>query len=431
MRSVAVVLSLLAAGVLAQSEIQELDLSGWVRTGLQNSPSLVQSDAGVLSAEAGVRSAGSFLWPSLSFRGSGVHSWSSMPDAYGSYTDAENSSWSMSMSLSQELLGSGGGSWLLLSGSRRSRTAAGYDHRAVELDVVLSIVERYYGVIEAEQTLASSRRALDRSREQAARTASLYELGGVTNLEMIQSEVQLSRDSLAVLQRRQSLDAAYASLREAAGVVGSEIAVDTVAVLQPVSVETAMAYELDLTDNPSIAAASERLAGSSLSLEAARRDYWPSLSAGAGWGWNNDELDLDDLSDRDSWNVSLSLNWMLFDGFSRESMIQSSRASLLRQEASMESLENSLSTAAVIARDNLVNSIGSWDLAGLVVEQVGEQLRYTEMSYSLGGISLLDLLQAREDLAEAEALEVSAMTTCLIAEARLLTLLGRMPRLGE
>jgi outer membrane protein TolC len=431
MRTVALVLSLLASGVLAQSEVEELDLSGWVGLGIQNSPSLVQADADVLSAEAGVRSAGSFLWPSLSFRGSGGHSWNSIPDVSGGYTDVDNSSWSMSMNLSQELLGSGGGSWLLLSGSRHSRTAAGLDYRGTELDLVLSIVEGYYGVIEAEQTLASSRRALDRSREQAARTASLYRLGGATNLEMIQSEVQLSRDSLTVLQRRQGLDAAYASLRQSAGVVGSEMVVDTSAVLQPVTIETALGYELDLSANPSLAASSERLAGSGITLEAARRNYWPSLSAGAGWAWSNDEPDLGDLAERDSWNVSLSLNWMLFDGFSRESMIQSSRASLLRQEASLESLENSLATSAIVSRDVLVNAIAAWELAGLVTDQVGEQLRYTEMSYSLGGTSLLDLLQAREDFAEAEASEVSAMTSCLVAEARLLILLGRMPRLGE
>jgi outer membrane protein len=431
MRSVALVLLLLAVGVLAQSDAEELDLSGWVRMGMENSPSLMQSSADILSAEAGVRSAGAFLWPSLAFRGSGGHSWSSLPDASGGYTDMDNSSWSMSMSLSQELLGSGGSSWLLLSGSRHSRTAAGQDYRGAELDLVLSIVEGYYGVIEAEQTLASSRRALDRSREQTARTASLYRLGGATNLEMIQSEVQLSRDSLTVLQRRQGLDAAYASLREAAGIVGSEMIVDTSAVLQPVSVETARGYELDLSENPSLAAASERLAESGNSLEAARRSYWPSLSAGAGWGWSNDEADLGDLAERDSWNVSLSLNWLLFDGFSRESRIQSSRASLLRQEASLASLENRLATSATVSRDVLVNAIAAWELAGLVTDQIGEQLRYTEMSYSLGGTSLLDLLQAQEDLAEAEASEVSAMTSCLIAEARLLTLLGRMPRLGE
>jgi len=337
----------------------------------------------------------------------------------------------MSMTLSQELLGSGGRNWLLLEGSRHSRTAAEYEYRGAELDLTMDIVEGYYGVIEAERILASARRALERSREQASRTASLYDLGGATNLEMIQAEVQLSRDSLTVLQRRQGLDAAYASLYNAAGVVGSDIRVDTAAVLPPVSMAAVQSLELDLSGNPSMAASVQRLEESRLSLEAGRRLAWPSLSAGAGWSWSNDRLEFGDLEERDSWNASVSLSWTLFDGFSRESRVQSSRASFLRQEASFQTLENSLATSAATYRDNLVTSLAALDLAEQVTDQAREQLRLSEMSYDLGGISLLDLLQARQELAEAEASEVAALTTCLIAEARLLTLLGQVPRLGE
>jgi len=431
MRSLAFVLALFALGATAEPEPEVLDLSGWVRLGLTGSPTLDQAGAGVSSAEAGVRSASSFLWPSLSFRSSGGRSWSSVPDGSGGFAEVGSDSWSMSLGLSQELLGSGGASWLLLSGSRHERSAAGFDYRSAELDLVLEIVEGYYGVIEAEQTLASSRRALERSREQTDRTRMLYGIGGTTNLEMIQAEVQLSRDSLTVIQRLHGVETARAALRSAAGIVGSGIDVDTSAVLGPIDMETALAIDLDLSGNPSLAAASERLAGSGLTLDAVRRDAWPSLSAGAGWNWSRNEPDLSDLSDHDSWNVSLSLNWTLFDGFSRESRIQAQRAALTRQESSLELLENSLATAVVTSRDELLNSLSALDLASQVVAQVGEQLRFTEMSYGIGGTSLLDLLQAREDLAEAEAAEVSARMSCLVAEARLYTLLGRMPRLGE
>lgn len=408
-----------------------LDLAGWVQIGMERSPSIIQSEAGLMTADASVRTASSFLWPSLSFRSSTGHTWSSIPDGSGGYTDTDNSSWSMSMTLSQEILSPGGRNWLLLQGSRHSRNASEMDFEEAELDLMLSVVEGYYGVIEATERLASAMRALERSQEQYMRTGSLYSLGGVTSLEMIQAEVQVSRDSLTVLQMHQGLASSYAGLRSAAGAVGSETLVDTAAVLQPISRRTVESFEIDLSANPSLLAAEERLQEVRLSHEATSRAYWPSLSAGGTWSWSNNEFEFDDFTDRDSWNVSLSLNWQLFDGFSREAHIQSSRASVLRQEASLESLENSLYTSAIISRDNLISSIAAWDLSKRVTEQAFEQFRLSQMSYDLGGLSLFDLLAAQGTLADAEASEASAMSDCLIAEARFLVLIGQPPRLGE
>ncbi len=431
MRAVAVPLLVVAVLAFAQDGPQVLDLSGWVQLGLQRAPSLAQSEASLLAADASVRTSSSFLWPSLSFRSSAGHSWSSIPDGSGGYTDTDNSSWSMSMNLSQEILGSGGRDWLLLAGSRHARTASEMDYDKAELDLMLSIAEGYYGVIEATEQLNSARRALIRSSEQFNRTRSLYELGGVTNLEMIQAEVQVSRDSLTVLQRRQGVTSSYASLRSAVGVVSSHILVDTAAVLPPISMRTVEGFLIDFSANPSLLAAEERLEEVRLSHEARQRSYWPSLSAGGSWSWSNDELEFDDFADRDSWNVSMTLNWQLFDGFSREGLIQSSRSSVLRQEATIESLENSLYTSALMYRDNLISSIAAWDLSERVTEQAIEQLRLSEMSYDLGGTSLLDLLAAQSTLADAEASEASALSACLIAEARFLVVLGQSPRLGE
>ena len=125
------------------------------------------------------------------------------------------------------------------------------------------------------------------------------------------------------------------------------------------------------------------------------------------------------------------MSWTLFDGFNRESRIQSSRASVLRQQASFESLDNSLRTAVLTLRNNLISSIESWKLALEILNQAEEQLRLSMMSYDLGSLSLLDLLDAQSGVADAEVSVESAITSSLIAEARLLVLLGQSPRTGE
>ncbi|MBD3278582.1 MAG: hypothetical protein GF388_09795, partial [Candidatus Aegiribacteria sp.] len=339
-RTLLIVLLLSVSLLQAQTDTLSLDLSGWVTLALNNSPDMDISSADLLSAEASLRSTRSFLWPTLSFGSSASHSWSSVPDMTGGYSNTDNSSYSMSASVSQELLASGGSSWLRLSGSSNSLEAARLDQRQTRLDLTMEVIEAYYGVVEAIGLRRSAERALERSGEQLSRTRQLYEIGGATNLELIQSEVQMSTDSLTLLQREQAVANAYVGLYRTAGVPGTSYRVNTSAVLNPVSVSTARGYTTDLSENFNIKASERRVMSAEYSYRANSRSYWPSLSASGSWSWNNDELVFDDFSNEDSWQVSLSLQWTLFDGFNREGMIQSARASLLRQQASHEALVN-------------------------------------------------------------------------------------------
>ncbi len=431
MRIISILLLFMVSVLFGQEDALVLDLSGWVQLAFENSPDIDRSSADLFSADAAVSSSSSFLWPSLTFSSSAGHSWSSTPDMGGGYTDTDNSSWSLSGRLSQEILASGGRNWLMLSGSRHSREASRYDHDQVRLELTMDVIVAYYGVIESIGLYSTSEKALDRTNEQMRRIQSLYDLGAATNLELIQTEVQQSRDSLTLLQRRQAVSNAYALLYQTAGLVGSHTKVNTHAVLQPVSRNSALNFSADLSRNNSLAAARERLTEVQLSYEAYKRSYWPSLNASGNWNWSNDELEFDDFTDRDSWSISLTMSWTLFDGFSRESGIQSSRASVLRQQASYESLNNSLTTAVLTSRNDLISSIETWQLSLEILNQAEEQLRLSEMSYDLGSLPLLDLLDALSGVSDAEASVESAITSSLIAEARLLVLLGQVPRIGE
>jgi outer membrane protein TolC len=431
MRKTVFLMLLIISVLFAQADSSSLDLSGWVIVAMENSPDITISSADLMAAEASLTSSESFLWPRLSLSSTAGHSWNSVPDLSGGYTDTDNSSWLISASASQEILASGGSSWLRMSGSRHSLDASRFDMDQARLDLTMDVIEAYYGVIESLQLQASSERALERSTEQFRRTEALYRIGGATNLELIQAEVQRSSDSLALLQREQAVSNSYTSLYQAAGVIGSEHTVNTNAVLQPVSISTARNYSLDVSGSNTVSSSRERLLATEYTYEASRRSYWPSLNGAGSWSWSNDELDFEDFSNKDSWQVSLSLNWTLFDGFNRESIIQSSRASLLRYQASHEALLNSIRSSILTSRNNLISAIRSWEFSLQVLNQANEKLRLSSMSYDLGSISLLDLLDAQSGVTSAEASVESSRTACLIAEARLLVLLGRNPRVGE
>ncbi|MFO7950691.1 MAG: TolC family protein [Candidatus Fermentibacteraceae bacterium] len=423
--------SLAASGTPQPGDSLAMDLSGWVSTALEESPDVASSRASVDIAEAGVLGSRSFLWPDLGLSASAGHTWTGPGDIPGG-TGEDYSSYSYSLTLSQELLGEGGASWLELSASRHGLQAARASHRQQVLSKVMDVISAYYGVVEARELLQSARRAHRRSTGRLERTQALYDVGGATSLELTQARVGESGDRLAVARRRQSLTGAYYDLYEAAGLEpDGRYAVNFDAVLEPLSTEEARSLDIDYRDNPGLTAAKADVREASASLSASKRAYWPTLSARGSWSWSDDEPELAEVPDNDSWNVSLNLSWSIFDGWFRESRIQSARGSYLRSRAALESVERSLATETAGARDQLLNSIESYRIALMAREQAEQQLDLSRRSYEMGATSLLDLLDAQQQLAEAEASVVSARMECLLQEAQLLVLLGRTPRLGE
>jgi outer membrane protein TolC len=429
MKTVLAVL-ILAAGIAGADPVTvEYDLSGWVGMALRYSPDITIAETGLETARAGLLSARSFLWPSLDLRASAGHSWSS--SALGG--DYDDETYSASLTLSQELLATGGASWLRMSGIEHEVSAAEMDRRGAVLDLTLGVLVAYYDVVESVGLRDAAGNSLDRSSSQLDETQALYDLGAVTTLELIQAQVQQSRDALTLSQREQGIYTAYASLYDAAGIRAGDtlFTVDAAAVLEPIDSRTAAGFDTDLSENPSLDASLERLEDTRLSAEADSRLYWPSLSASGSWNWSGNRFRPADMPDEDSWHVGVSLSWNVFDGWYRESRVRTSRLALLRAEAAHTSLESSLNAMLTSYRETLLISIRNYELAGLSYDYALEQLELSRLTYDLGGLTLLELLDAQQTVADAEAALVSARTESLRDEARLLVLLGRTPRLGE
>ncbi|MCK5133829.1 MAG: TolC family protein, partial [Candidatus Sabulitectum sp.] len=424
-------LSVLSLGTAPE---QALDLSGWVALAYQNSPAISSADASLLSSEASLTSSKSFLWPSLNFSAGASRMWSSMPVAGGGIVDSETNSYSTSLSLSQELLQSGGQNWLYLEASELSLQAARADYKSDVLNVTMDVINAYYGVLEAVELKKAAEAAHERSLNQLERTGALYEIGAATTLQLLQVQVQESTDKLTVTRRDQSLFTSYSSLFNASGMDRTidHLQINPDAVIEPLPLASVQRIPLDYSDNPGLLGASFRARAAELQSTAAGRAYWPSLRASGGWSWSDNTLDdVDRMFDNDGFNAGVNLSWNVFDGFLRESRIKTARASSLISQASLETLENSVNASVESLSNSLKINIQYYSDSELMLEQAQEQYRLSLMSYEMGALPLLDLLDAQSDLSQAEANLVSARVAALTSEASLMIQLGRMPRVGE
>ncbi len=268
------------------------------------------------------------------------------------------------------------------------------------------MVNSYYDVLEAMELKRAAEDSRERSQRQLQRTENQYEMGAVTTLELLQVQVQESNDRLLVSRREQSLLAALDGLYTASGVDlhGNPPGIDPGAVVEPLPLSAVSGISLDISSSPSLRAALLGSRASEIRSEAAERSYWPSLRASAGWSWNDGTLDdVDRMFDSDAYSIGMSLSWNIFDGFLRESRIKSARAAALGSEASLESLRNNLEAGVRTLRDLLLIDLQYYHDSLLALELAQERYRLSAMSYEMGSLSLIDLLEAQSDLSASEA----------------------------
>lgn len=429
-----VLITILSLSAADADSAQRLDLAGWVSLALDNSPELRSAEASLLSARASLTGDRSFLWPTLTGSASASRTWSETPLEGGGAVQTDNDSYSAGLTLSQELLQSGGQNWLYMRASELSLEAAEAEYEGAVLEVVRDVVSSYYDVLEAMELKRAAEDSRERSHRQLQRTENQYEMGAVTTLELLQVQVQESNDRLLVSRREQSLLAALDGLYTASGVDihGNPPGIDPDAVVEPLPLSAVSGIPLDISSSPSLRAAVLRNRSSEIRSDAAGRSYWPSLRASAGWSWNDGTLDdFDRMFDSDAYSIGMSLSWNIFDGFLRESRIKSARATALGSEASLESLRNNLEAGVRTLRDLLLIDLQYYHDSILALELAQERYRLSAMSYEMGSLSLIDLLEAQSDLSASEANLVSARASALRSEASLLVELGRMPRVGE
>jgi outer membrane protein TolC len=157
----------------------------------------------------------------------------------------------------------------------------------------------------------------------------------------------------------------------------------------------------------------------------ARAEYWPTFAAsysnssvGTQAPWSGTD------AYRNNWSLRLSLNWTLFDGFSREGNQVSAAVQRDIAEAHAADLRlqlNALFTQQVAA---LFTASAQIAFADANVAASAEALRVQQDRYRLGAGTLLDLLTAEAAVTQSQVNQVQAHYDYLNARAQLEALLG-------
>ncbi len=281
----------------------------------------------------------------------------------------------------------------------------------------------YYDVLAARELVRVAAARVRRAEQQLAVARARVVSGAAVRSDSLQLVLELTRARVDLLSGQANLRVARFQLGRRVGAAGpvdaEEVRGDLVPSL-PISESDAVIEALASGPDYRAALEEERVAQSALSVR--RAEFSPRVDL-FGSITSFDRKVFPDATVRSSGGISVTVP--LWTGGQREVQVAQARAARDAARARREDLERGVRRDVVQAYAAFTTARASADLADRAVAVAEENLRVQESRYRTGAATVLDLLTAQTDLADAEAGRVQAQYATRLAVAGLEALLGR------
>jgi outer membrane protein len=432
--------TLTAAALCGQflfGQTNNLTLDQATKAALEHNISVVQADANVGSAQAGVASAYGGYLPSVSASGSwgrnqvdqgarnAVFGGISVPIAASrSTTNSFNSGINASMTLFDGFNRQG----LVGQATSRSVSTEQTSFRTRQ-SIVFQTESAYLNILRNEELVKVTDENLKRDNRQLERITESARVGASARADVYRQQSIVAADEFALIQAQATYDKSKADLVDLVGLdVGAEYTFNDPTIsleISPAELDSTASIYRDFRDlerrslaaRPDYKSAVEAYNGAVSGVTSAQSTYWPSLSASAGYGLASDELAT--LRDNKNLNWGLSIRWTLFDGFATNANVQSAVANRRIAEIGLTQTERDINAQLKKALLDFEAARKQYEVSQKGVTSASEDRKIAEEKYNLGAGTLLDLLTANAALVQAQVNLVNSVYNYITAKKNL------------
>ncbi|HEX9631549.1 MAG TPA: TolC family protein [Gemmatimonadales bacterium] len=290
-----------------------------------------------------------------------------------------------------------------------------------QFQVTLQVKQAFFNALAADELVRVSDTRIRRAEEQLKVAKEKLTAGSATRSDTLRSAVELGNARLQYLNAQTSQASTRAALSRLIGYDGPVQPVgDSALYLLPPLDTAALRGEL-LRSAPAIIAAEANAKAAAASVAVARATYFPTLTGSFSQNWSGTDVGALD----DAWSARLSLNWSLFNGFTREANLTRSAVSRESAEAQADDARRQASAQLTQQLAVLESSRAQIAIAEATLAASQEDLRVVQERYRLGAATIVDVLTSQVTLDQAEVDSIRARLDFLVARAQLEALLGR------
>jgi outer membrane protein TolC len=303
--------------------------------------------------------------------------------------------------------------------------------RQVMENTLLQLLASYYDVARLTENKSNLETSLAISKDRLLRNKYGYEYGQKTQLDVLNSEVDVNNDSINYLTINRELANAKRDLNV---VLGREISTDF-------KVDTTVTYALSLNYDNILASAKENntlllqaeknIALSNYDLRINKSNYMPSIGINGSYGWNETDINSNNsnsfsLASQTGIGLSggVNLTWNIFDGGLTKTRVQNSKIAIDSSTLQKEQIEQDLERNVANAWETYQNALFVLQAEQKNVQTNKRNFSRSEEQFKLGQIISVEFRLAQVNLLNAVNNYNQAKYTAKIAELRLLQLGG-------
>ncbi len=411
----------------AQEKIT-LTLDKSVRLALTQNPYHLATEERVDAASSKVREATAGFLPSINAQGQRTLLEKSMILEFPSFIPGEPSQeveldftrdYQFSMSLSLPLYTGG----RLTSSYKQAKYNLESTKEAVRQSKHLTVFNTkraFFGHLLAREFVSVAEEAVRVAEENLENVKNMYEVGMASKMDLLRSEVRLTNMQPEIIAAKNNLRISELNLKMVLGMdLSQSVQIDGTLSYEPYEPDLEECIASALAHRPEVRQFEfqRKMAGETLKLS--RAGYLPTLAVSGSYSFWSDKLNFQ----KDTWSsfyaVNLILNVPIFNGLKESAQIAQSKAMIreiaLNQKALQDAVELEVRQAVLLlkeAKETLLSQEKN-------TEQAKESLRITQLNFSEGMATTLDVISAEAAYSQARVNYSQALYNYVVAVADL------------
>lgn len=302
--------------------------------------------------------------------------------------------------------------------------------RSSRLDMVEQVATAYYSALMAKESLALYKRVYDNAVENNKNVKKKYDVGSVSEYDLITSNVTVQNAIPNVFEAENSVTLTLWQLKALLG-IDLEKNIDVAGSLM--DYEAAMSYgydlaQLNLEDNSTMKQFDIQEQQLQKALKITKMANVPTLSINAAYLYTalgNDGK----FFVRDAWNpysyAGVQLNIPIFAGNSKRAATRQARLNLSNIQLQRENTERQLRVSIVQYINNMDTSVKQFHSANATVEQAQRGYDISVKRYEIGSGTLVEVDNSQLALTQAELSRNQSVYNFLTSKVALDKVLGR------
>ena len=316
----------------------------------------------------------------------------------------------------------------------RTRVDAGrFDLRATQASLFSNVVATYMNVIRDEAVVQLNRAQVGVLSVNLQATSDRFEIGDLTRTDVAQSEARLALANADLEQARANLIASKEDYIQLVGSAPGDLAPPPPLPGLPESPEQAV--DLALVDNPDLLAARERIEASAFDIRVAEASARPRVSAfvegsyvnffdslgGGGSGFAGARF----VQEQSTAQAGVRATVPIYQGGRPAAQIRQAQAQLSVTQENAISVERNVIAQTRAAFSSFRASMRVIEASERAVAAAELSLEGVRAENTVGNRTILDILDAEQELLNAQVQLVSARRNSYVAGFSLLAAMGR------